>query len=85
MDLNDGIWEGIKHLWQLVAGVLSVALSYVVYRHKKQMQEFDNVRHDVNLLKTNHAVTDVLIDSIKEDIDEIKHDLKKVLEKLYKL
>lgn len=79
MELHDGVFESLKYLF---GTVLSAGLSYTLWRHKRNTTHMDALDKSVQDLVAGSKVIDVELRTIKEDISEIKRDLKKILFKL---
>lgn len=82
MDLNDGLWNGAKHIWEVVLAAFSAAISYVMYKAKKHN---DAAEADRIMLKDHDTILQVMEERLKnfnDDITEIKDYLKKILFKL---
>lgn len=82
MDLNDGVWEAAKHLWEIIVAALSAAFSFIVYRHKKNQDRVDVIDSTLDEHHTILKVFEERMSNLSNDISEIKKDLKKILFKL---
>jgi hypothetical protein len=78
----DGLWDGTKHLWELLITALSAGFSYMVYRHKKNREQFETMADTVDEHESILQVFEERFKHLMNDVEEIKKDLKKILFKL---
>lgn len=71
MDEN-GLYKLLSHGWEVVAGVTSAALSYVLYSKRKKEEQLSRIEENVKENTLDNSVFKVEIREIKEDIREIK-------------
>lgn len=79
MDFGVSFWDKI---WGTVAAMLSAAFSFVLYRHKKGVEEMDKIKEELNETNTLLDVFEERFKHLNAAIEEIKRDLKKILFKL---
>ena len=78
----DGIWEGAKHLWEILVACVSATMSYLIYKFKKNN---DQILEDRDTLQEHDTMIKIFEERFKNldaDIVEIKQYLKKILFKL---
>lgn len=82
MDVNDGVYNGIKYFWEIIVAIFSGVISYVGYKFKKHR---DDVATDKKMLLDHDTTIKIFnerLNSLNSDIEEIKDYLKKILFKL---
>lgn len=74
----DNSWEIIKLLLQYAFAPLA---AFLVWTYKKQHNRVDKLEYRVGEVEKSTAVTQVMIDNIREDIREIKHGISKLVDR----
>ena len=82
MILDDGVWYGIKHLWEILVAALSAIFSYVLYRSKKANEATTADRTLLREHDTSLQIFEERFRNLEADIIEIKDYVKKILFKL---
>ncbi len=82
MDINDGIWNGAKHLWEIFVAAVSALFSYILYRSKKPKDQSLADRCLLYEHDTSLQIFEERFKNLEADIIEIKDYLKKILFKL---
>lgn len=82
MDINDSLWNGAKHLWEIIVGCISAIVSYILYKFKKNGEQIIADRSMLHEHDTILQIVDERLKNLEADIVEIKDYLKKILFKL---
>ncbi len=76
MDFHSGVLDSIKYIVGLIC---SAVLSFFAWSYKNRAAKLESLDKRVDELHTSSKVTQTELGSIKDDIHEIKQDLKKLL------
>lgn len=74
--------EFLKHFWELAITVISASLSFMFYKHQQNQKKSESLTKAVHQHETKLEVFDEQLNSITEDISEIKADVKTLIYKL---
>ena len=69
-------------MWEIAVAALSAGFSYMVYKAKKNRDQFDEVVETVDNHDSIIKVFEERFKHLMTDVEEIKQDLKKILYKL---
>lgn len=79
MDLNNELYTSTKYILGIM---FSALVSLTTFLIKKRSTKMTQLGDSCNEIKNHQNILDIEIQLIKEDITEIKDDLKKILFKL---
>lgn len=80
--MDDGLFAGVKHLWEIIVTSMSAVISYVLYKFKKNSDQQTADRKMLADHDTMLQIFDERLKNIDMDMIEIKDYLKKILFKL---
>lgn len=78
----DSFEEGLKHLWEIVTGIIAASVSYLFYKKKKKEEQLTNICDTLNRQTTDISIFKVELRELKEDIQELSIELKELREDL---
>lgn len=79
MDVNHDVYESIKYI---LGVIMSAALSMIAWAFKKRATRLATLEQSVTDLNSKQALVNLELTTLKDDVSEIKNDLKKILFKL---